>query len=113
FRATTIQPLLRMLRAAGLPSDLGPMKNRRVVRQAPARIKQALAVAGSPEGRQRRRAAVRLGGITMAQGVAPQGRWYTLPHLAERAAMLVEAVGIEPTSENPRPQASTSIAGLS
>jgi hypothetical protein len=40
-------------------------------------------------------------------------QWYRLPHLDECAAMLVEAVGIEPTSENPQPQASTSVAGLS
>jgi hypothetical protein len=36
-----------------------------------------------------------------------------LPHLDERAAILVEAVGIEPTSGNPQPQASTPISGLS
>ena len=40
-------------------------------------------------------------------------RWYRLPRLEGRAVMVVEAVGIEPTSGNPQPQASTSIAGLS
>ena len=37
-----------------------------------------------------------------------------LPWAGERErCWLVEAVGIEPTSENPQPQASTSLAGLS
>jgi CheY-like chemotaxis protein len=40
-------------------------------------------------------------------------RWYRLPRVDGVPVMLVEAVGIEPTSGNPQPQASTSIAGLS
>src|SRR3989442_2839591 len=38
---------------------------------------------------------------------------YRLPRADDVLLMLVEAVGIEPTSGNPQPQASTSIAGLS
>src|SRR5881296_636840 len=37
----------------------------------------------------------------------------SVPSAARVPLMLVEAVGIEPTSGNPQPQASTSIAGLS
>ncbi len=40
-------------------------------------------------------------------------RWYRLPRLDHRAVMMVEAVGIEPTSGNPQRQASTPISGLS
>jgi len=39
-------------------------------------------------------------------------RWYRLPRLVDAPVMVVEAVGIEPTSGNPQPQASTSIADL-
>jgi len=50
-------------------------------------------------------------GILAELANLPRGQ--RLPHLDERAAILVEAVGIEPTSGNPQPQASTPISGLS
>ena len=42
----------------------------------------------------------------------PKGGGARSRDLIDAAVMLVEAVGIEPTSEDPRPQASTSMSGL-
>jgi DNA invertase Pin-like site-specific DNA recombinase len=69
--------------------------------------------AGEPE---ERKAVIRafLRGVTIDQGAKRAVlHWYRIPRPDGGPVMLVEAVGIEPTSGNPQPQASTSIAGLS
>jgi hypothetical protein len=76
-----------------------------------ARFREVLG-AGEPE---ERKAVVRafLHGVTIDKAMRRAVlRWYRVPRLDHVPVMLVEAVGIEPTSGNPQPQASTSIADL-